>query len=81
MYYIFDSLTLFTLEGGLYDPLDFLKIIPKRLSLTHWNPVNFSTYLINAFLKKIPVNDITASYDNVITKNGGANFTLESLLN
>ena len=32
-------------------------------------------------LKKFPVNDITASYDDLITKNDRANFTVKSLLN
>ena len=74
-------------QGGLYDrgsiwpPLDFFKINPKRLSLRRWNFVSFSSYLIDAFKKKIPVNDITTSYDDVIIKNGGANFTVKSLLN
>ena len=27
------------------------------------------------------VNDITASYDDIITKNGGANYSVKSLLN
>ena len=55
-------------------PLDFFKITLKRLPLRHRNFVSFSTYLIDTF-KKIPVNDITTSYDDVISKNGGANFT------
>ena len=31
------------------DPLDFLKISSKRLSLRPWNSVTFSPYLIDAF--------------------------------
>ena len=42
--------------------------------------MNFSSYLIDAFLKKFPANDITASYDDVIVKNGGMNFTVKVLL-
>ena len=67
--------------GSIWPPLDFFKITPKRVSLRRWNFVSFSSYLIGAFKKKIPVNYITASYDDVITKNGGANFTVKSLLN
>ena len=79
---ILTLLTLFPPGGGLYDPpLEFFKITPKRLSLRRWNFVSFSSYFIDAFWKKIPVTDITASYDDVITKNGGANFTVKSLLN
>ena len=62
-------------------PLDFFKITLKRLPLRRRNFVSFSFYLIDAFFKKIPVNDITTSYDDVIIKNGGANFTVNSLLN
>ena len=43
--------------------------------------VSFRSYLIDAFKKKLPVNDITASCDDVITKSGDANFTVKSLLN
>ena len=66
---------------SIWHPLDFFKITLKRLSLRRRNFVTFSSYLIDAFLKKILVNDITTSYDDVITKNGGANFTVKSLLN
>ena len=37
---------------GLYDPLDYFKITPKRLSLRQWNFANFSSYFIGAFWKK-----------------------------
>ena len=73
--------TLFHPRGVYMNPLDFLKIIPKRLLLRLWNFVSVSSYLIDAFLKKFPVNDITASYDDVITKTSGANFTVKSLIN
>ena len=32
-------------------------------------------------LKRFPVNDIAASYDDVITKNGASSCTVKSLLN
>ena len=41
----------------------------------------FTIYPIDAFLRKFPDDDITDSYDDLITKNGGANFTVKSLLN
>ena len=75
------DLTLFHPGGSIWPPLEFFKITPKRLSLRRWNFVSFSSYFIDAFWKKIPVTDITASYDDVITKNGGANFMVKSLLN
>ena len=75
------SLTLFHLWGSIWPPALVFKITPKRLSLWRWNFVSFSSYFIDAFWKKIPVTDITASYDDVITKNVGANFTVKSLLN
>ena len=62
-------------------PTGFFQITPKRLSLRRWNFLSFSFYFIDAFWKKIPVTDITASYDDVITKNVGANFTVKTLLN
>ena len=37
--------------------------------------------LIFKHFKKILIKDITASYDEDITKHGGANFTVKSLLN
>ena len=40
-------------------------------------PSIFSKSLPNDF----PVNEITVSYDDVITKNDGANFSVNSLLN
>ena len=43
--------------------------------------VSFSFYYIDAFFKNFLVNVITAPYDDVITKNDGANFTVKFLLN
>ena len=70
-----------TMGGGSIWPNSIFKITPKRLSLRRWNFVSFSSYLMGAFWKIFPINDITASYDDVITKNGGTNFTVKSLLN
>ena len=58
-------------------PLEFFKITPKQISQKRLNFVSF----IDAFFKKIPVNDITASYDDVIARNGGANYPVKSLWN
>ena len=43
--------------------------------------MSFTSYPINPFLKEFPVNDITDSYDGVITKVGRANFLVIYLLN
>ena len=61
---------------GLYEPLDFFKIIPKRLSLRGWN-LWLLVFTLKTIMKNIQLNDISASYVNVITKNDGAKFTVK----
>ena len=60
--------------------LDIFETTSKRLSPKRLKFVNFSSYPIDA-LKKIAVNNINTSYDDVIIKNRGANFTVKFLLN
>ena len=74
-----NSLSLLHPGGwGFYmSPLEFFKITPKQISQKRLNFVSF----IDAFFKKIPVNDITACYDDITTKNCDANFTIKSLFN
>ena len=56
----------------LFKPRDWVlnvfKITSKKLSLSDWNFVTFSIYPIDAFWNEIQVNDITASYNDIIAK-------------
>ena len=54
--------------GSILPPLDFFKITLKWLLLRRRNFASFSSYLIDAFFIIFTVNDITASYDEVNTK-------------
>ena len=64
-------------------------ICPPRFFQNHSQTVLAKTFKLcdfkflpsDTFLKNIPVNDIAASYNDVINKNGGANFIVISLLN
>ena len=63
------------------DPLDVFKTTPKLLSLSGRNFVTLSIYHTDAFQEKFQLNDIAASNDDVITKNDGANFTVNPCKN
>ena len=75
-----NALTLLTLFHPEGQPR-FFQNHPQTASAKTAKLCEFKFLPSRRIYKKIPVNDITTSYDDVITKNGGANFSVKSLLN